>query len=552
MFLTQEQTYIRKFKEMIISIKIEFTMSKDEILEGYLNTIYFGRGAYGIEAASQAYYGHPASELTTAEGVALAAIIQSPSNFEPEENLDALQARFDYVAAGMVSEGWLTQAEADALVMPAFIPRSANNKYGGQVGYILSTVKSELLAEGFSEAQIDGGGLTIITTVDEQAQDAVVASVEENGPTSGTEGLRIGILAVEPATGAILAMYGGTDYVTSQLNNATQARAQAGSTFKPYALSAAFEDGISLDSLWNGDSPQTISGYTLENEGNKSYGTVTLLQATENSINTPFVHVEDTVGVSKVIDAAYQAGLPEDTPGIEDNLTFVLGTASPTPLEMAATYGTFATRGVYHEPAIVNEVLLGDAVEYKAKIGGENRFDAAIMDNVNYALQSVVTNGTGSRAQALGRPNAGKTGTTDDNLSAWYIGYTPQMVAAVMMVKEDENGNPVSLSGTGGREQVFGSSFPLSMWLGFAQGYLDGKPVAEFMPPEELPDFNNPPPPSESAVPTETPTAEPTPTPTAQPTPTTTPTPTPTPSVEPSSSATPTVTPPPPGEVGAP
>ncbi len=530
MYLTQDQTIVRKFKELILSIKLEIVWSKEEILEGYLNTIYFGRGAYGIEAASQAYYAHPASELDTAEGAAVAAIIQSPGNYEPsaEENLPRLQNRFDYVVDGMVEQEWLSSAEANALVLPEFAPRSSN-RFGGQVGYIMTTVKSELLEQGFTEAQIDGGGLTIVTTIDKQAQDSIVATVQANGPTSGTEGLRIGIAAVEPGTGSILAMYGGPDYVQNSFNNATQARAQAGSTFKPYALAAAFENGITLDSVWNGNSPRTISGYTLQNEGNKSYGNVTLLRATEQSINTPFVEVTDEVGVQRVINAAFRAGLPRDTPGIEENLTFVLGTASPTALDVASTYATFATRGVYHEPTIVKEVILDGSSTYQQTSDGEERFDATIMDNVNFALQRVVSNGTGGRASALGRPNAGKTGTTDDNKSAWYAGYTPQVSAAVMMSKEDANGRPISLRGTGGLNQVFGSSFPLSMWLGFAQGYLEGKPVEQFVSAPDLPGFNNPDTPTESPSPTESPTESPSPEPseteTAEPTPSASPVP---------------------------
>ena len=544
LFLTQEQTLIRKFKEMILSIKVEIVLSKDEILEGYLNTIYFGRGAYGIEAASQAYYGHPTNSQTVAEGAALAGIIQSPNNYQPDENPEGLQSRFDYVINGMVEEGWLDPAEAATEELPEFVGPSTN-RYGGQVGYILSTVKSELLDEGYTEAEIDGGGLTIVTTIDEQAENAVVASVEANGPQSGTDGLRIGIAAVDPQTGSILAIYGGTDYVENSFNNAVQARAQAGSTFKPFALASAFENGINLESLWDGNSPRTISGYTLENEGNTSYGVVTLLKATEQSINTPYVDLTDTLGVERVINSAYRAGLPEDTPGIEENLTFVLGTASPTPLDMASSFATFASRGIYHEPTIVLQVRHEGSVDLEQTVSGDERFDANIMDNVNFALASVVSNGTGGRASALGRPNAGKTGTTDDNKSAWYVGYTPQMAAAVMMVKEDENGNPISLSGTGGLSQVFGSSFPLSMWLGFAQGYLDGKPVEDFVAPQAISGFNNPtgitPSPTES--PTESPTGEPTESPTGEPTQSPTAEPTEEPTVEPSDTASPQPTP---------
>jgi membrane peptidoglycan carboxypeptidase len=512
-FLTQDQTLWRKAQELILSVKLERVMSKEQILEGYLNTIYWGRGAYGIEAASQAYFGIPAAELDVAQSAALAGIIASPNRYDPEQNPEGVQARFDYVVDGMVAEGWLSPEEAAGLVLPEFLPRETNNRLGGQTGYLVEQARKELEALGFDEAQINGGGLRVITTIDQQAQASVVRAVDRAGPKSGTDGLRIGIASVEPQTGFILAMYGGPDYVTNQLNNATQARAQGGSTFKPYALAAAFENGINLDSVWNGNSPRTISGYTLENEGNRSYGRVTLLRSTEQSINTPFVDLTDTIGVSRVIAAAERAGLPPQTPGIEENLTFVLGTASPTPLEMASTYATFATRGVYHAPTMIREVQTsGEGVLYQAVTGGEERFAPVIMDNVNLALTSVVRNGTAARAQSLGRPSAGKTGTTDDNKSAWYVGYTPQMVAAVMMVKEDEDGNPVSLSGTGGLRQVFGSSFPLSMWLSYAQGYLDGKPVERFAEPAEIPSgVNNPdPPPAPAPDPEPEPEPEPT------------------------------------------
>ncbi len=534
MYLTQEQTLVRKFKEMILAIKLEVTASKDEILEGYLNTIYWGRGAYGIEAASQSYYQHPANQLTTAEGAALAGMIQSPNNYQPDENLEGLTSRYNYVVNGMVEEGWLDQSAADALVFPTFPPEDTSNKYGGQVGYLIDTVKSELSSLGFTDSQIEGGGLRIVSTIDKTAEDAIVASVQANGPQSNTEGLRIGSAAVEPGTGAILALYGGPDYVENQFNNATQARAQAGSTFKPFALAAAFENGINLDSMWDGNSPRTIAGYTLENEGNTSYGVVSLLTATENSINTPFVDLSNVVGVDKVIDAAYRAGLPQDTPGIEQNLTFVLGTSSPTPLDMAAAYATFADGGTYYPPTILREVYVDDQLDHALEPVGTLAFSSAVVDNVNHALQRVVTNGTGSAAGALGRPAAGKTGTTDDNLSAWYMGYTPQYVSSVMMVKEDANGNPISLSGTGGMSQVFGSSFPLQIWLGGAQGYLADKPEESFPRAEPIDGTNNPAAPKVAPKPSPSPSPSPSPTPSPTepaPPPTEVPAPTPEPTV---------------------
>lgn len=552
-FLTQDQSMIRKLQELVLSVKLEIAVSKDEILEGYLNTIYFGRGAYGIEAASQAYFGKPVDQMTAAEGAALAGLIQSPGNYEPELFPEALQGRFDYVVNGKVEEGWMTPAEAATMAMPAFIPRDTSNRYGGQIGYLIEETKAELRKAGFSDAEIVGGGLRVTTSIDPLAQSAMETAVAEEGPESNTEGLRIGMVSVDPRNGAILAMYGGPDYITSPLNNATQAIAQAGSTFKPFALAEAFKQGISTDSRWNGNSPATIAGYTLQNEGNKSYGTVTLNRATELSINTPYVRLTSELGVANVIETAHQIGLPRDTKGVNEDLTFVLGSASPNVLDMAGAYSTFAARGIYHEPSMLTEVKnIDGATLYTRPVAGEDRLDAEIADSVNQTLQRVVTNGTATRAQQLNREVAGKTGTTDDNMSAWFIGYTPQVVTAVMMSKEDENGNPVTLRGTGGMSQVFGSSFPLRMFVAANKPYLADQEKLEFANPSG--DLSSPGRSGGDSEPESQPSSSPTPTeePTPTPEPTLSPTPEPTPTEEPTSAAEPTPSAPPPSPASAP
>lgn len=484
LYLTQEQSISRKVKELILAIKIDTTMSKDEVMESYLNTIYFGRGAYGIEAAARAYYGHGASELTQAEGIALAGLIQSPGNYEPSLYPEALQGRFDYVLDGMQDQGWMTAQEAEWVTMPEFLPVNTSNRYGGQTGYIASEVRKELKANGFTDEQIDAGGLRITTTIDPVAQASLVEAVEEKGPKSGTDGLRIGSASVDPKTGGILAMYGGPDYVSNSLNNATQSSAQAGSTFKAFALAAAFEQGYGLYSTWPGNSPTTIAGYTLQNEGNKSYGPVTLAKATENSINSAFVALAHKVGIDNVIDAAYRAGIPAETTPPEVGLSFVLGSSNMTPLQMASAYATFANRGVYHKPHLVKQVTTPEGeVLYEAKVVGEQRFAPEVADQVTAALQLVVTQGTASKAQSLGRPVAGKTGTTDENKSAWFVGYAPQASTAVMLLKEDAVGNPITLRGTGGMRKVFGSSFPLAIWIKYNQGFFEDKEIERFVAP---------------------------------------------------------------------
>ncbi len=498
-FLTQERSWDRKVKEALLAIKLETVVSKDEILENYLNTIYFGRGAYGIEAAAIAYFGVPASELTLDQGAVLAAIIKSPSGLAPEEDLPALEGRWEYVLDGMVEQGWLTPKQRRAAEFPKIKKIKAKNRLGGQTGFLLTMVEQQLSDLGFDETEIQRGGLRITSTFDRKAQRAATAAVKKVGPSSGTDGLRIGLASVRPGTGEVVAIYGGADFIDDQINNATRQFAQAGSTFKPFALAAATEQEVPMSSVWNGDSPSTVDGYTFSNYGDKSYGPVTLLQATENSINSAYVELESQIGVESVADAAVRAGVPKDTPGMDLadlNLTFVLGTASPSGLDMANAYATFAARGQMAGTSVVLRVVgPNDGLLYEYQPRTSSAFDSDVADTVTYGLNRVVTNGTGSTALALGRPAAAKTGTTDDNKSAWFVGYTPQLSTAVLMAKEDAAGLPVSLSGTGGLSTVTGGSYPAAIWTAYMTAALEGLPVEDFpeppaaalAPPEDCP-----------------------------------------------------------------
>jgi membrane peptidoglycan carboxypeptidase len=486
-FLTQQRTWDRKVKEALLAFKLETLVSKDEILANYLNTIYFGRGADGIEAASIAYFGIPASELTLEQGAVLASIINSPSGLAPESNLDGLEARWNYVLDGMVDQGWITPKQRRNAEFPKIRKQKAKDRLGGQTGFLLTMVEKQLLGLGFDETEIQRGGLRITSTFDRKAQKAATAAVRKVGPKSGTEGLRIGLAAVRPGTGEVVAVYGGANFIDDQINNATRPFAQAGSTFKPFALAAATEQQVPLSSIWPGDSPTTVDGYTFSNYGDKSYGPVTLLQATENSINSAYVTLESSIGVQSVADAAVRAGVPAETPGMDlDNLdlTFVLGTASPSGLDMADAYATFAARGARAATSVVKQVVGSNGgLLFQLDPTTQPAFDSDIADTVNYALGKVVTDGTGATAQALGRPAAAKTGTTDDNKSAWFVGYTPQLATAVLMAKEDADGIPVSLSGTGGLATVTGGSYPAAIWTAFMAAALEGLPVEDFPPP---------------------------------------------------------------------
>ncbi|MGA1293593.1 MAG: transglycosylase domain-containing protein [Candidatus Nanopelagicales bacterium] len=551
-FLTQEKSLIRKAKELVLAIKLESVESKEEILENYLNTAYFGRGAYGIQAAARTYFGLDAAQLSIPQGAALAALLQAPSATEKIENRDRWINRFNYVLNGMVDIGAINASQKETITFPESITYTSQNKFGGTNGYLLYSVRQEMLEKGYTEDDLNLRGLKVISTFEENAQTAIVDAVTNEAPTTKTEGLRIGIASVRPGTGEVVAIYGGPDYVTEPLNNATQAIAQAGSTFKPFALAAAFEQGIALDTVWNGNSPRTFGDYTLNNYSKKSFGDITLLQATENSVNTVYVDVAFQIGKEKVFDATLRAGIPAETAGMIDDITLVLGTASPHVLDVANAYATFAARGIYAKPTMIKEIYgANDGLLYQISPETKRAFTTQIADEVTYALSQVIQNGTGTRAKAIGRPAAGKTGTTDGNKSAWFAGYTPQLATAVMMVKQNEKGDPISLAGTGGLKSVTGGSFPALMWTYFMKEASKDLPKLDFPPPPGVLPINTAPPisnpedetiPEIIVVPTPTPTPTPIPTITITVTPTPTPAPTPTPTVTITVTPTPTET----------
>jgi hypothetical protein len=361
---------------------------------------------------------------------------------------------------------------------------------------------------------------------------------------------------VKPGTGEVVALYGGADHRTSPLNNATQAIGQAGSTFKPFALAAALQNGITLDSNWNGDNGRDIGGYHVVNYGDKSWGDISLLKATENSVNSVYVDVENSIGVDKVADAALAAGIPADTVGLKRNLTFVLGTSSPHVIDLAHAYATFAAHGAEVATTTVTRVESADgSVLYESQPAPTQAFDPNIADQVTYALSHVVTDGTGSAAQNLGRPAAGKTGTTNDNRSAWFVGYTPQLATAVMLVKDGPDGQPVSLAGTGGMDSVTGGSFPAQIWTAYMTGALDGTDVVDFTDPYATStptDTFSPSVTSSSPTPSVSPSASPTDPPTSSPSNTATESPTTSPTSAPTTSPpAPTTAPPSPTQPSA-
>ena len=489
-FLTPSRTIQRKIKELVISLKLENALTKDQILENYLNTIYFGRGSYGVQTAAQQYFNRNVSQLSVSQIAVIASILRSPGYYDPalsKENKKRLEGRFKYVIQGMLDKNWITEAEAKSAKMPTVIPRTTSGSLSGPKGYIIDAVQKELSKVGFTQDQLLVGGYVIKTTLDSKAQQSAVDAVLKFTPAKAPENLHTALVAIRPGTGEVIAMYGGKDYVTRQLNDATQSIALAGSTFKPFALIAGLEAGIPLTSMWNGDSPQTFDDlgkpYEVSNYGDEGWGQVDLLTATQHSINTVFVPLGMKAGMDKVVDAARRAGIPENVAMIATP-SVVLGVASPHVIDVANSYATFAAQGIYSKPYMVASVTgPNKGVLYQGKPQTQQVFTPEVMADLTYALKSVVNGGTGGAALALGRPAAGKTGTSQSNASAWFSAYTPQLAAAVALFRDSAS---ESLNGIGGLTSVTGGTFPARIWTAFMKGALKGEPEMSFPAPANV------------------------------------------------------------------
>ena len=489
-FLSPSRTIQRKIKELVISLKLENALSKDQILENYLNTIYFGRGSYGVQTAAQQYFNRNAHQLSISQSAVIASILRSPGYYDPslsKENAVRLENRFAYVIQGMLDKKWITEAEAKDAKFPRVAPRTTSGQLSGPKGYIIDAVQKELSKLGFTQDQLLVGGYVIKTTLDQRAQQAAVDAVNKFTPADAPENLHTALVAIRPGTGEVIAMYGGKDYVVRQLNDATQSIALAGSTFKPFALIASLEAGIPMTSMWNGDSPQTFDDlgrpYEVSNYGDEGWGQVDLLTATQHSINTVFVPLGMKAGLDKVVDAARRAGIPENVAMIATP-SVALGVASPHVIDVANSYATFAAQGVYSKPYMVASVTGSNkGLLYQGKAQTQEVFSKEVMADLTYALKSVVNGGTGSAALALGRPAAGKTGTSQSNASAWFSAYTPQLAASVALFRDSAS---ESLNGIGGLTSVTGGTFPAKIWTYFMKRALKDEPIMSFPAPSNI------------------------------------------------------------------
>ncbi|SDH22151.1 Membrane carboxypeptidase (penicillin-binding protein) [Sinosporangium album] len=484
--LGQERSIVRKLKEIMISLKVDQSKSKDWVLEQYLNTIYFGRSAWGVQAAAEAYFRKDVSELTVAESAYLAAVIQQPSNFANPTGAtrEAAEERWKSVIAAMRETGALTAEEAADQRFPTLKKPKAPFTPKGQQGYMIDQVNAEMARRGYTEEQINQDGLRIVTTFDKNLMAAAERAVTSVLPDATPKKVRTGLAAVDPDSGEVLAFYGGRSWEESQFDNAFYAKVQAGSTFKAYALAAALEDGVGLSSRFDGNSPLRVASadQPIPNSSGRSYGQVNLVTATRESVNTAFVDLGQQIGLNKVADAAKAAGIPESQLSQhEQAATFPLGVASVSAVQQAAGYATFASQGIYHEPHVIRSITSANDKKTTIKVAGKRAFSEQTAADTTYAMTQVVQAGTGTAARLWDRPAAGKTGTTDKSGAAWFVGYTPQLSTAVNMFRDDNK--TVSIPGYGAQ---YGGGLPAQIWRAFMAEAMSGKPVEQFPEPSDM------------------------------------------------------------------
>ncbi|NRQ35541.1 penicillin-binding protein [Nonomuraea sp. NN258] len=493
--LSQERSVTRKFKEILISMKVDQSKSKDWVLEQYLNTIYFGRGANGIQSAAKAYFAKDVEDLTVAEGAYLAAVIQQPSRFADPKgaDLEAARYRWQSVISAMTQTKTLTPQQAAAEKFPELKTPKKPFELKGQGMYAVAQVTAELNRRGYTDEDINSGGLRIVTTFDKKLMEAAERAVKDVLPDSTPKKVRTGLAAVDPKTGEVVAFYGGRTDQSDYYDNAFSAEVMAGSTFKPYTLAAALDSGLDLGTRVNGNSPMRVASAPepIPNDSGRSYGQIDLVQATQNSVNTAFVDLGQKVGLDKVAAVAEAAGIPKDQ--LEQHqgaATFPLGVASVSAVQNASGFSTFANGGVHVEAHVVKSVTDSHGEKKVVEPVSTEVVDKQAAADTVYAMQQVVKYGTGTAARLYDRPVAGKTGTTDDSRSVWFNGFTPQLAVAVNMFRDDNK--TVTIPGYGTQ---FGGQLPAQVWRAFMTEAMAGKTVEQFPEPSDYgyrPDYGTP------------------------------------------------------------
>jgi membrane peptidoglycan carboxypeptidase len=478
-------TLWRRYEQLVLAVKITQEQTKDQILGNYLNVVYFGRGAYGIQAASQAYFGKDVEDLDVGEAAMLAAAIKSPSRWDTEEDRAEGQPRWNFVLDGMVAQGWLPTADRATQTFPQVQDRQqrqvGTSIPGDAAGHIYKLAMDELTAQGISEQEINTDGIEVDLTIDpkrqQQAVDATTRMLKGQPPN-----LRSALVSIDPTTGAILAYDGGdngaaTDYA--------QTMRRPGSSFAPFVLAAAMQDTrqhVGLGSVYDGSSPQNFLGVQVTNSGGVSYAQCTVATAMTKSVDTVFYKMGIDTGPQRVVDAAHEAGIPADelpspTAGI------ALGDKEVRPLDMAAAFATFAADGIRHDPHVITKVTAADGrvLFNRGRSSGEQTMPQQVARNVTESMKDVSS--TVGIALAEGRAQAGKTASVADtqiagqNTDAWTIGYTPSASTAVW-VGTDTDAPLLTADG----RRVLGRTLPGLIWQAFMEAALQGAPAEQFSP----------------------------------------------------------------------
>ncbi|MEV0370425.1 transglycosylase domain-containing protein [Streptomyces sp. NPDC050636] len=563
-YLSQEQTVSRKLQEIVISLKVDNKFSKREILAGYINTSYYGRGAYGIQAAAQAYYGVDVEKLTVSQGAYLASLLQAPSQYDWTSATAAgqkrVKERWAYTLDNMVEMHELSPE--DRAKQTFQIPKAPKGLPGvtGQASYIIDQAKKELFAQGVDEKNFEAGGWTVTLGINKGKQNALEKAVKRkltddlNAKRRPVDGdAQLGATSVDPKTGHIVAMYGGAGYPKHYTNNSTRTDYQPASTFKPLILASALENRaktqgrlpITPDTIYDGRNRRPVVGGTIPfappNEDEHEYGKISVQTATNNSVNAVFAQMGQDVGLDEVKKTAVELGMDGAKMDVKPAMT--LGTMGASPLQMAGAYATLDNHGKKVTPTLVTKAVHnanGAETELPMKDPiGDQVLSRETADTLTSVLTGVVNDGTASDAvKNTDYKAAGKTGTSDDNKSAWFVGYTPKLVTAVGMFGESPKGGAqVTLKGTGGGGRVNGGGYPARVWADYTSAALGGNTGADF---DLETDLGAGVPPTVAPTPTRTPSATPTPTPTPSGTPSQTPSDTPSQTPTESGTGTPT------------
>jgi penicillin-binding protein 1A len=481
-------SFSRKFSEMALAWQLERKYSKEEILDLYLNTVYFGSNAYGVQAAAKTYFNKEPADLTLAEAALIAGLPQAPSGYSPRLHADKALERRNLVIERMRTNGFITNDEADAaLLTPVELaPYSPYTQV--REPYVVAYVRKQLI-DMFGEEKVFQGGLQVETTINpayqKLAADAISSTLNQPGDPSSA------LVSIESGTGYIRAMVGGTDYSTSMFNLASQGRRQAGSAFKTFALTGAIEMGINPWETYYMSMPLelTVPGSTVpwkvKTYSGQGYGISTLVQATLRSDNTVYAQLALDVTASRIVDVAHRMGI---TSYINEDPAIVLGglTYGVSPLEMASAYGTLSNAGEHIEPTIILRIKDSTGkVIWKANPKRTQAISAGVAYDVTRILEQNILHGTGTKAKIAG-PAAGKTGTTQENSDAWFCGYTPHLSTTVW-VGHPESQIPMNNVHGG---PVTGGGFPAIIWQKFMAVADSDYPKTEFTPPAVLVTYN--------------------------------------------------------------